>query len=429
MKRKLLFSIIPLCLSLVACNNSKEKMLKSDFENVIETTDADDKDFLNAEIKYLNLDNLDIAPTIGLQCLDNGTDVVSFRFIGAVKLTDKNNDGTVNDNDFAVGDVIWERTAYNNDSAVFAGKELAEKYATKVYTYISANGEIFDIEDFNKEHHSKYTHFVTYVIRNVPSDLNTSVLMANVRVNGGKKSNTLVTTIDKSTQFSFDSDAPRFFLVKKHADGMCETYTRSSLNRNTITGALERFEITLEDPNDSVLVVDHDTEYFTYNNDITNNYVELERVGQSSFVKPKTLSSTKYIVEIDSYNNIVFKVAREFTLKIRVENPKNKAWVGYPEKLEEIPNSILCFRVWYLVNVNNSQMQYSFLYNYKVDSNGDYFTTFIGEDWPHVRFGIYDKDSLETCGEFNECDWSQHQSTTTLTARFWDEYMYGWFEE
>ena len=95
-----------------------------------------------------------------------------------------------------------------------------------------------------------------------------------------------------------------------------------------------------------------------------------------------------------------------------------------------MPNTILCFRAWYLVNVNNSQMAYSFIYDYKIDSNGDYYTTFTGEDWLHVRFGVYDKDDFDRpWSEYNECDWGQHQSATTLTARFWDEYMNAWIEE
>lgn len=365
MKKNVILSLIPACLLLASCNAPQEKAYDNELGNIIETTDAEDKEFLDAEIKYSDVSPISSIPSVGIQSVPDGEDKVKFRFIGAVTLIDKDHDGETED-DFEVGDVIWERRAYGADGSRF--KNTIEIEASKVYERVSAANRVFDIEEFNKEHGTSYTHFVTYVVRGVNKSFGDGVLMANVRLKDNNKSKTLVTSANENTQFSFNFEAPRFCLVKKHADGLCETFasTPSYITPNI----LMRFEISLDDPNDSIMFLDHDSDDFTYTSYHYNQGDnELERVGNSYFYKLKTPSSGKYIVSFDASGELGVITANEFTAKLVVDDQSNSTWTDLKDYINQDNATRVLAKVTYMYESNEISFYYGIggtatLYNY-----------------------------------------------------------------
>lgn len=411
MKKNVILSLIPACLLLASCNAPQEKAYDNELGNIIETTDAEDEEFLDAEIKYMDSNDTDSIPSIGLQSIDD-EDKVNFRFIGAVKLTDKTNDGKVDDEDFEVGDVIWERSAYNSNGQENNNKPLLSFNATKVYTRVSAAGEVFDINTYNTQHGSDYTHFVTYVIRGVPSASNTAVLMANVRVKNGTKSNTLVSSFDKKTQFSFDTSVSENFIVKKKHDGSFETIVRNSINMPTYSDVMDRIEVQLNYSDESILYVDHQPvssiKYFDIAKSIKNTEVQLSRDGESLFFKPTTIAQNggNYVVEINASGDVNVHEGITCNASIRIENESNSLWSQMKEKLDDptnYPNATVLLKVRIYDPDLEVEDRLTYFYETKKEVLEDptivystFFIIFEGSGSYHADlcFGVYNAKNL-----------------------------------
>jgi len=419
MKKNVILSLIPACLLLASCSAPQEKTYENELGNIIETTDAEDKEFLDAEIKYSDVSPISSIPSVGIQSVPKGEDKVNFRFIAAVQLTDKNDDGIVDDEDFAVGDVIWERKAYKFNDVKF--KDPREINATKVYKRVSAANKVFDIEEFNQEHGTSYTHFVTYVIRGVDTNFGggNGVLMANARLKDHLKSNTLVTSINENTQFSFSSKAPEYCLVKKHADGLCETY---GMAPSYVTNGPMCYEISLDDPNDSIIFLEQSSESFIYSSDYENSDVELERVNDSYLLKPKDFVAGDYIF---SYNGLIVNLqsATEYTAELVVDDQNNSTWNSLKGYINKDQTPRLLARVVY--NVGDAQC--AFYYEFDATANlYDYTSKFLvpsGVDFK-VCFAVYDGSVVSY--QTTEVDVTQPTGNTTLTCTLGTEDSVTW---
>lgn len=205
MKKKLLFILLPMISMLCSCNANKAEYRKPQ-ESIIETTEDEDRLFENVKLENPFDPFVSDAPAIGMQYREDG-DYYVVRFIGAIQ---------VESSDLSETTAVWNRFIYN--PATFTKLvEPADKESTKAYSQLNAGGENpYTIAQYNEDHSSSYTHFVTYVIRLLKSKYKGMPIVVSLTVNDTVHSKVVVTDPLAKTRFSFDYDKTGYFLVIKY---------------------------------------------------------------------------------------------------------------------------------------------------------------------------------------------------------------------
>ena len=289
MKKKLFFSILTACFLLVSCNSRPvaDRNNEPQFE---EDTYAHDELFDN--VKMLDNYGGDSSddPAIGIQATPVVNDKISIRFIGAIRVEE----GKLGDTT-----AVWERGmfAYPSGTAI---KAYANKPSQKAYTVINAGIEDpYTIGDYNTDHGTSYTHFVTYILKDIPyTTYANAVLNVTLTTNisgeedAERKSKSIVTSIDGSVKFSFNGYDEGYIGIKKVAGGFEEFQVMSAYPSDTYGGAA--FEANIGN-NESFIIIYKTSSVFRvfgYNNvDLAEG--SYERDGDSQFVIPE---STKTLV-------------------------------------------------------------------------------------------------------------------------------------
>ena len=314
MKRKLLLTILPFALLVSGCNASKNDTKEADFKNVTEEADFDDSTFLDAEVKFLDPENPPVSvadvPAIGIQSAPTANNTVSIRFVGAVRIT-----GDWQDSDLVI---TWKRAAYTEDGTA----QLAEanKVATKKYKNINAGGTEYSIADYNSSHNSTYTHFVTYVISNIPNTLTKAFLTASLTVNDGETvttSKAVATSVDQTTQFSYESDVDKSFVVKKYEDGTFKTYKSKLAFKKNGSALVDElnvgFRIVDKETESIAAVYKTENKFKVLNNSMLNGYnTYFTQVGSSLFFQ---------------WSEIVSEYGQN--VRLRYSESANKAFVSF----------------------------------------------------------------------------------------------------
>ncbi|MBO7078603.1 MAG: hypothetical protein J6W64_02180 [Bacilli bacterium] len=172
MKKKIILAALLMSPLFVACNAFKgeyNKVNEVNENNIIEDVDdANDKLFENAKLNLIDQDPIDPETinkesAIGYQVAkDLENDKISIRFIGAIECVYENNPAPLKD-----CYVTWDRTLYGKDGNPILAK--SQKQSKKAYLTLNAGGEQpYTIEQYNAANSSSFTHFVTYVLKDIP---------------------------------------------------------------------------------------------------------------------------------------------------------------------------------------------------------------------------------------------------------------------
>lgn len=172
MKKKIILAALLMSPLFVACNAFKgeyNKVNEVNENNIIEDVDdANDKLFENAKLNLVDQDPIDPETinkesAIGYQVAkDLENDKISIRFIGAIECVYGNNPAPLKD-----CYVTWDRTLYGKDGNPILAK--SQKQSKKAYLTLNAGGEQpYTIEQYNAANSSSFTHFVTYVLKDIP---------------------------------------------------------------------------------------------------------------------------------------------------------------------------------------------------------------------------------------------------------------------
>lgn len=237
MKKKVLLTVIPALMILSSCAYANRAANVENNPNFfVEDTLAHDEIFGDLERPTLktarNLDPVftGTEPAYGIQFKRHTaeinsvvTDVISIRYIAAIKVTDSNGDGVIDDEELAATSASWLRTMYEGDGDLF--KDPAAKNCTKAYTSIyDGDGEL-TIAAFNTARGgTDYTHFVMYSMINIPEETYGSYsLVASLSLGGGAPTKMVATSVDQTKQLVIDtSDANQrncYFVKGKRANG------------------------------------------------------------------------------------------------------------------------------------------------------------------------------------------------------------------
>ena len=310
MKKKLVYSLLAISTLLTGCNTKVDRKTNKNQNNepkFIEETEANDSLFDNVKM----LDNFeatsDDVPAIGIQSTPVSEGKISIRFIGAIKVVDMDDDNDVDNDDLKLTTAVWHRGmyAYEDGSAI---KSASDKESQFAYTYFNDGGAPRTIEEYNTAHGTQYTHFVTYVLKDIPvSSYGTAYLNVNLTVNDTVNSKYAVTTVDRSTQFTYENDKTGYFGIKKTATGY-ETFDALTLINNSIYSSRletnfvygESF-VVVNKGNDTFKVYDFDS--------IETDDAECTKDGTTNFVKPPMNSffytlMKKHSDSADTINNI-----------------------------------------------------------------------------------------------------------------------------
>lgn len=211
--------LFPTLTMLSACGNINKFTVKEEFK-INEDTYANDELFDNAKMinDYIP-DNSEI-PAIGIQRSEpDANNKVSIRYIAAIKVVDLNNDQLINEADVSLTTATWYRGFYDNTNGESLLSDEA-KPSNKAYIAFNNGGTRYSIDDYNNDHNTSYNYFVTYVLTGVSlTKYATSYLNAYVVVNNEIYSNSVTTSVDANTQFSFDANKTGYFVLKKTATG------------------------------------------------------------------------------------------------------------------------------------------------------------------------------------------------------------------
>ena len=314
MKKKLFFSIIPLCLTLGACSSPIKDSDKTPlFETAIEDTEGHDDLFINADIKYLDPTPVfNEEPRIGIQSIA-GDGVTSIRFVGAVSLTDVTGDGVVNESDLTGNQKVkWNLAAYNANGSVHITRGIAS--ATKIYKSIGASGESYSINAYNEANNTNFTHFVTYVIRKIPDSASKATLQLYLFVGDVTNvvSKCIITTVDLTTKYYTNyNQGTGYYAIKKSADG-CEVINATSVSSNNIMfNYTQSVNLTLNE-NDSVIFVNNNSGTYLSTKGFSFAYNDptlSEKDGDSDFIKVK--ESGNYVLRYGSNGICLNKAGAE----------------------------------------------------------------------------------------------------------------------
>lgn len=246
--------LFPTLTMLSACGNINKSIVKEEFK-INEDTYANDELFDNAKMinDYIP-DNSEI-PAIGIQRSEpDANNKVSIRYIAAIKVVDLNNDQLINEADVSLTTATWYRGFYDNTNGESLLSDEA-KPSNKAYIAFNNGGTRYTIDDYNNDHNTSYNYFVTYVLTGVSlTKYATSYLNAYVVVNNGIYSNSVTTSVDANTQFSFDANKTGYFVIKKTATGF-ETADPVEYENFYEDNCLARVEFTKRNSSETFIAI------------------------------------------------------------------------------------------------------------------------------------------------------------------------------
>ena len=253
------------------------------------------------------------APAIGVQrnidnkgTVDTSDDTVSIRFVAAVSITGELESATA----------VWTRAMFDTSGTAF--KSTANWPSTTAYNALATNGDPYTITDYNNACGGSYTHFVAYTMRNIPlNDYASYYFTAYLTLNDGSGetvSKVVATTIDQTTQFSFNAADTGYFAVK-HTNSGFEKVASSGFDNNGHYHA--DFEGMTFGATDSFLIVNRGVNQFqVFGYDAAHAVdpldTEFTQVGSSQFLDCSYERS--YFIHLDEYNRISVEEAFPKTL-------------------------------------------------------------------------------------------------------------------
>ncbi len=230
MKKKFILSLLPIALVLgglgVAKYNARENAAYDEIEeDTLEHAEVfGGTNFLEPKVRKAYVDPIAANyTTIGVQTQEEANNKMSIRFVGLVKIVDKNGNGMISD-ELSNTRIIWRRGIFSpGDSAI---KDYAEFESEKVYKSLANGGGSYTVESYNAEHATSYTHFVTYALRNAPK--NFAYVNASFRIETKNNSadpivsKTVASSLNGAVKFSIDTSAienGETVMIKKTASG------------------------------------------------------------------------------------------------------------------------------------------------------------------------------------------------------------------
>lgn len=274
MKKKILLGLLPALLVLSSCqavpnvgNETGPRFIPED-QQFLEDTEAHDEIFgdsvLSGDLGVRKMPSIpatpadDSIPTVGIQYKEEDEDYVSFRFVAAIKVADHDDDGDVDADDLAVINVKWIRGIFKGDGTPYKTMNTDLIVSTKAYTSLAAknNVDLYSIEDLNTAKGTHYTHFVTYTVLHVPVAHPDYYFLVNVNYEDTatstiRRSDPLITSIDRKTQFVSADMELGYNLIKKTSSG----FTRIDPAGEPGSGNLAKFEDVALNADESIIVV------------------------------------------------------------------------------------------------------------------------------------------------------------------------------
>ena len=245
--KKFLLPTLLASLVLCGCNVQPIENNERQFE-AVEGTDADDYLFENAKL----INDFEVTdssvPSIGIQRTNEHTDHLAIRFIAAIKVNDTNDNGVIDEEELQATSAVWYRDVFCASGGLAGTSQvggLKAKESKTAYVAFNNGGSRYTIEQFNADHGTSYTHFVTYVLKNIDQGAYAyDPITVYLKLNENVYSQCAVTTVEGDVNFSIDYDKTGFFGVLKNSDGSIEffspisstdtrTYFNKSINANT----------------------------------------------------------------------------------------------------------------------------------------------------------------------------------------------------
>ena len=377
MKKRLVLAILPALMVLSGCKSLySAAAVKVDL--FAEDTLAHDEVFGSGSlgVRKANPFKLDLnpvdssSPAIAVQTKVESADHISIRFVAAVRLD------TVHDGALSHTNIVWTRTMFKDDGSV--KKEEDDKPSLQVYTSILDGETPLSISDFNEANGgTNYTHFAVYTMRNIPTSgvddasdyyLNVSVNVSCIDPSYNAQSKVVATTVDQSTQFSFEAEDTDCFCVKK-AGTTFTSYAKAGSTREGYWAAFQN--ISLSTGNSFLLVYrhldeDHSKDRFEiygyeklhagdapYTDDKSvyhaDGFYEFTQDGSSQFSVCPSTASYYFFLE-NSTNNIKPKYCLSKEIKL---NPGVWDGTGSPKYAAYITNSGYGGHSWYMMTLEN----------------------------------------------------------------------------
>ena len=312
MKSKKLLFFVPLALVLSSCGHSPKVAVETKTNPIIpegsfiEDTTLHDEVFKSVnEIKvrktFTPVDSS--VPAIGIQTytdnkgtVDEEDDTMSVRFVAAVAIQ----------GDLGSATAVWTRAMFDTSGNTF--KATATKACTAAYTSLATSGSPYTIQDYNNSCGGSYTHFVAYTMRNIPlSDYSSYYFTAYLTLNDGSGetvSKAVATTVDQTTQFSFNHTKNGYFAIKRTGSGF-ETIDADDFDNNGHYNA--EFEGMSFTVTDSFLIVNRALNHFqVFGYDAAHAEdpldTEFGQLGSSQFLDCHYERS--YFIHLNEYNRI-----------------------------------------------------------------------------------------------------------------------------
>lgn len=204
-----------------------------------ETTESEDLLFENAKL----INDFDVTdsskPSIGIQRAGEQTSHFAIRFIAAIKVVDMDGDNDVDGDDLNATSAVWFRDVYSNyqtdkgTSAIYTSDSQLRP-SHKAYNAFNNGGTPYTIDQFNEDHGTSYTHFVTYVLKNINYGSVYHYLMTTyLTVNGSTYSDMAVNNIGGDINFSCPHDFSGFMGIVKETDGKIRTLDAKEETNNS----------------------------------------------------------------------------------------------------------------------------------------------------------------------------------------------------
>lgn len=337
MKKKLFWIFVPLALVLSSCGHYSKAPSNIDNNHITPTNTFIEDTFLHEEM-FKNVNELKVRksftplensdPRIGVQTkLDNhGTvdeddDTISVRFVAAVAIN----------GDLASATAVWTRAMFDTSGNAF--KAVTPVACTTAYNALATAGDPYTIEDYNNACNGSYTHFVAYTMRNIPlSDYSNYYFTAFLTLNdssGQTVSKVVATTVDQTTQFSFNNSETGYFAIKKTDNGF-ETIEKTGFdNSGHYYADFEGMSFTATD---SFLIVNRENNHFqVFGYDAAHAVdpldTEFTQLGSSQFLDCRYERS--YFIHLNEYNRISVEEAFAKTFYFKPNNNWNDGGSKY----------------------------------------------------------------------------------------------------
>lgn len=238
------------------------------------------------------------VPSIGIQTNDELNDGYAIRFVSAVRIEDE---------DLATANLSWVRSTFGADHRVI--KSETSLPVEKLYTSLANGDNPITIQKFNQDNGTTFNYFAVYTLRQINLTNHAKyVINANLVCNG-VSSKVLSTTVDQTTQFTFNSTDRGYFGVRKQANGFESFYGLD----NPGSGNSAAFVNVPIEKDESFIVVNRAVDWFeihgydkTHLADSGDNNFGADAMTPFAKAKTKLLSYSLYLSSNEKTRDYIY---------------------------------------------------------------------------------------------------------------------------